>query len=64
MPYISIETFAGKSDAQKKQLIQEVTKAVTSSLQVPEEAVWVVVKDIPKSQWGEGGKLCSDLYPD
>jgi len=64
MPYISIETFAGKTDAQKKHVIEEVTKAVTSSLHVPKEAVWVVIKDIPKTQWGEGGKLCSELYPD
>ena len=64
MPYISIETFAGKTDAQKKKLIQEVTRAVTSSLGGPRESVWIVVKDIPKASWGEGGKPCSELYPE
>jgi 4-oxalocrotonate tautomerase len=64
MPYVSIETFAGKSGEQKKNLIEAVTKAVCDSLSVPAEAVWVVVKDVPKAQWGEGGKLCSELYPD
>ena len=64
MPYISIETFAGKTDEQKKNLIQEVTRAVTSSLGVPKEAVWIVIKDIPKASWGEAGRPCSEIYPD
>lgn len=64
MPYISIETFAGKTDEQKKHLIEEVTRAVTSSLGVPKEAVLIVIKDIPKTNWGEGGRPCSELYPE
>ncbi|MBN2552604.1 MAG: 2-hydroxymuconate tautomerase family protein [Spirochaetales bacterium] len=64
MPYISIETFAGKTDEQKKNLIEEVTKAVTSSLGVPKDAVWIVIKDIPKASWGEAGRPCSEIYPD
>lgn len=64
MPYISIETFAGKTDEQKKHLIEEVTRAVTSSLGVPKEAVWIVIKDIPKTSWGEAGRPCSEIYPD
>jgi 4-oxalocrotonate tautomerase len=64
MPYISIETFEGKTPEQKKHLIQEVTRAVTSSLGVPKEAVWIVVKDIPKNSWGEAGRPCSEIYPD
>lgn len=63
MPYISIETFAGKSDEQKKRLIEEVTRAVTSSLGVPAEAVWITIKDVPKSSWGQAGRPCSELYP-
>ena len=64
MPYVSIETFAGKSDEQKRCLIEEVTRAVTSSLGVPREAVWVVIKDVPKASWGEAGRPCSEIYPD
>lgn len=63
MPYVSIETFAGKTDQQKKRLIAEVTQAVSSSLGVPKEVVWIVIKDIPKASWGEGGRPCSELYP-
>ena len=63
MPYISIETFAGKTAEQKKALIEEVTRAVASTLEVPAEAVWIVIKDIPRSNWGERGKPCSELYP-
>lgn len=63
MPYISIETFEGKTDQQKKALIEEVTRAVTSTLEVPPEAVSIVIKDIPRSNWGEGGKPCSEIYP-
>lgn len=63
MPYISIETFEGKTTEQKKSLIEEVTRVVTSTLEVPPEAVWIVIKDIPRSNWGQGGKPCSELYP-
>lgn len=63
MPYISIETFEGKTAEQKKALIQEVTKAVTSTLRVPPEVVWIVIKDVPRSNWGEKGQPCSELYP-
>ena len=63
MPYISIETFAGKTAEQKKALIEEVTRAVVSTLEVPPEVVSIVIKDIPRSNWGEGGKPCSELYP-
>ena len=64
MPYISIETFAGKTDEQKRRLIAGVTDAVTSALEVPKEAVWIVIKDIPKPSWGEAGRPCSEVYPD
>ncbi len=63
MPYISIEMFKGRTDEQKKVLIEEITKATISALGVPSEAVWVVIKDVPKSNWGEKGKPCSELYP-
>lgn len=63
MPYISIETFEGKTAEQKKALIAEVTRAVVSTLEVPVEAVSIVIKDIPRSNWGQGGKPCSELYP-
>ncbi|KKN50075.1 hypothetical protein LCGC14_0636260 [marine sediment metagenome] len=59
MPYISIETFEGKTVEQKKALIQEVTKAVTSTLNVPPESVWIVIKDVPRCNWGEKGQPIS-----
>lgn len=64
MPYISIEMFEGRTAEQKKVLIQEVTKTVTSTLGIPPEAVWIVIKDVPRSNWGERGKPCSELYPE
>ena len=62
MPYVSIEMFEGRNVEQKKALIREVTKAVTSTLEVPPEVVWVVIKDVPRSNWGEKGQPCSELY--
>ena len=63
MPYISIEMFEGRTDEQKKVLIEKVTKTVTTTLDVPSEAVWVVIKDVPRGNWGVRGKPCSELYP-
>ena len=64
MPHISIEIFTGKTAEQKKALIEEVTKAVASTLEVPPAGVSIVNKHSPTSNWGEGGKPCSELYPE
>jgi 4-oxalocrotonate tautomerase len=55
MPIINIEMWAGRSPEIKEKLIQNVTKTVCDTVGCPPEAVIVVIKDIPKENWGQSG---------
>ncbi|MCX6695351.1 MAG: 4-oxalocrotonate tautomerase [Candidatus Altiarchaeota archaeon] len=59
MPVVRIEMWAGRSKEQKKKLIEDVTKAVCDCIGCPPEAVHIVINDIPKENWGAGGKQSS-----
>ena len=59
MPLVTIEMFEGRTIEQKKELVRDITDAVMK-LNVPAEAVHVLIKDVPKHNWADGGKLASE----
>lgn len=59
MPLVKIEMWAGRPKDMKKQLIENVTKAVCDTVGCPAQAVIVVIDDIPKENWGQDGKQAS-----
>lgn len=59
MPIIRIELWAGRDKETKKKLIENVTRTVCDTIQCPPEAVIVVIEDIPKENWGQGGKAAA-----
>ncbi|MBU0671915.1 MAG: tautomerase family protein [Candidatus Margulisbacteria bacterium] len=56
MPIVKIGLWSGRDKATKEKLIQNVTKTVCETVKCPAEAVIVVIEDIPKENWGQGGK--------
>jgi 4-oxalocrotonate tautomerase len=56
MPIIRIELLAGRSPAVKRELIQRVTEAVVTSLQVRPEQVRVLLYELPPEHWAVGGQ--------
>lgn len=56
MPIVRISLWSGRDKATKEKLIQNVTKTVCETVNCPVEAVTVVIEDIPKENWGMGGK--------
>ena len=64
MPIIRIEMFEGRDVEQKRNLVREVTRAFVDTAGGSADAVQVVITDVPKSDWGSGGVLCSDKFPD
>ncbi|TEU09906.1 4-oxalocrotonate tautomerase family protein [Candidatus Bathyarchaeota archaeon] len=56
MPLVEIKWWAGRDDATKAKTIELVTEAVCEGCGCPTEAVTVIIQDIPKTQWGRGGK--------
>ena len=64
MPIIRVEMFAGRTEKQKRALVRELTDAFVNTAGGTPESVNVVITDVDKSDWGSGGELCSDKFPD
>ena len=59
MPVVIVEMWAGRSQEQKKTIIKGITE-VFGKVGTPAEAVHVIINDVPKSNWGTGGKVASE----
>jgi len=44
--------------------VRELTDAFVNAAGGTPESVNVVITDVDKSDWGSGGELCSDKFPD
>lgn len=59
MPLVTVEMFEGRTIEQKKELVRDLTDAVMK-LGVPAEAVHIIIKDVPRHNWADAGKLASE----
>ncbi len=59
MPVVTIEMFEGRTVEQKRQLVREITGAF-ASIGVPAAAVHIVIHDMPRQNYGDGGQLAAD----
>ena len=59
MPVVIVEMWEGRTIEQKKQLVEGITSTMVN-LDIPKEAVHIIIKDNPKHNWGMGGKLASE----
>jgi 4-oxalocrotonate tautomerase len=55
MPLAQIYIGPGRTTEQKKLLIEKVTTAVEEALGPLKQPVWVVVNEVPLTQWGVDG---------
>ncbi len=62
MPVVIVETWEGKTNEQKAELIKSITKAFEDIGVKPEE-LSIIIHDIPKSNWGTRGEQASKLHP-
>jgi len=56
MPLVEIKWFKGRDDATKAKTIELVTEAICDGCGCSPDAVTVIIYDVPKTQWGSGGK--------
>ena len=63
MPVLRVEMFKGRSREQKRAMVRELTDAMVRTTGCKPEAVWIVVCDVEKEDWGFGGELGVDKYP-
>lgn len=56
MPIITLENAGDLSREQKMQLIRKLTDVVVEVTQKPESAVYVRIDEVPRENFGVGGK--------
>ncbi len=64
LPIIRVEMFSGRTIDQKRELVRELTDAFVKTAGGTPQSIYVVITDVEKSDWGSGGELCSDKFPD
>ncbi|HSJ36896.1 MAG TPA: 2-hydroxymuconate tautomerase [Planococcus sp. (in: firmicutes)] len=60
MPYVTVKMLEGRTEDQKRALVEKVTEAVSETTGAPADKVVVFIEDIQKSNYGTNGKLYSD----
>ncbi len=60
MPIININLLEGRTVEQKRKLVVEITDAVVKSLNVKADAVKIILQDMAKHDYAEGGVLFMD----
>ena len=60
MPVVKVEWLEGRTPQQKAQLTEAITNAFVAIAQVPKEQVWIVFRDVKRSDWAMSGKLLSE----
>lgn len=60
MPIVTVQMLEGRTDDQKRELVEKVTEAVTSSTKAPADRVTVVIEEMKPENLGKGGVRASD----
>lgn len=61
MPFAQIYLMEGRTEEQKRAVIEKVTDALVEAVGAPRENVRVWIHDVPKTNWGIAGKSAKDL---
>ncbi len=61
MPFAQVYLIEGRTEDQKRKVIEKVTDALVEALGAPKENVRVWLTEVPKTQWGIAGKTAKDL---
>ncbi len=62
MPLVRIETWPIPTE-NKRALIEKVTDAVVEAVGCPQQAVEIMVFEVPKENWAQGGVCHADRAP-
>ena len=61
MPIIHVNVWEGFGEKKAKKVINGITK-IFVDLDIPSQAIEVIIHEIPKSCWGIGGEPASDRF--
>ena len=60
MPMVTVEWLEGRSRQQKAQLADALTKAFVEIGKVSKDQVWIVFRDVKRSDWAMAGTLVEE----
>jgi 4-oxalocrotonate tautomerase len=60
MPYVTVKMLEGRTDEQKKALVEKVTKAVVETTGASVDKVVVFIDEMKKTNYAVAGKRASD----
>ena len=60
MPTYHVEMMEGRTLAQKKKLVEEITRVTVEVLGSQPGSVDVIITDVKRENWATGGKLWSE----
>lgn len=60
MPIVQIDMLEGRTTEQKRALVKKVTEAISETARCPQDAVTIVIREMPKEHLGQGGILRAD----
>ncbi len=60
MPFVTVELLPGRTEEQKKALVEKVTEAVVETTGASKEKVFVFIEELRKDHYAVGGKLLSE----
>ena len=55
MPLVQIALYAGRTPDQKEALAKAVTKAISETAGIPDEATTIIFQEVEKHDWAVGG---------
>lgn len=60
MPIVQIEILEGRTLDQKRELSKKVTEAIVETISVPQDSVRIIIREMKKDNFSEGGILRCD----
>ncbi|MDA1476732.1 4-oxalocrotonate tautomerase [Bacillus sp. CLL-7-23] len=61
MPYVTVQMLEGRTDEQKRNLVEKVTEVVSETTGAPVEKIAVIIEEMKKENYGVAGKRISDI---
>ena len=61
MPFLHVHILEGRDEALRAKLIAALTDTICDTLGAPREDVRILIDEMPKENWGIGGKSAKAL---
>ena len=61
MPFAQIFMIEGRTEEQKRAVVEKVSIALVEATGAPKDAIRVWIQEVPKTNWGIAGHTAKDL---